>query len=352
MLEDPDGLELDAVERVMSRDEHDRRRETEKAVFQTTLLEGKPTATITPPVAGHQALVTAVAGLHARIKIGKREFKSTIRGILTEIETGFVNPVAIGDRVIVSQDGANGWVIENILPRQTILARPDPLLAPRQQVIAANIDLLLIVVALRDPVIWLELIDRYLIVAKRSGIEPIICINKMDLVSDERDLETIMNTYCNLSQRILPTSVPNSLGVDALRETLRNHTTVVAGPSGTGKSSLISAVQPSLKLRTGQVSETNRQGQHTTTQSILLDLDVGGYVADTPGIREFGLSGLTRVELQDYFPEILTHASNCKFNNCSHIVEPGCAVQSAENSGTIAKSRAHSYRLIWNQLSN
>lgn len=337
----------------MPRDEHDRRRDTEKAVLQTTVLGAGTLSPVTRLLNGKQeAIVTAAGGMYVRIKINDTEVESTIRGILTEIETGFINPVTIGDRVIVSEDGAKGWVIENVLPRRNMLARPDPLLAPRQQVIAANIDMLMIVVAWRDPMIWLELIDRYLIVAQRSGIEPIICINKMDLMSNESDFKTVTDTYSKLSQQVLPTSVLNSLGVHTLRETLRNRTTVVVGPSGTGKSSLISAVQPNLKLRTAQVSDSNQQGQHTTTRSVLLDLDIGGYIADTPGIREFGLSGLTRIELQDYFPEILTRAASCKFNNCSHIVEPECAVIAAERSGIIPESRSHSYRKIWTELSH
>ncbi|MDP6455395.1 MAG: ribosome small subunit-dependent GTPase A [SAR202 cluster bacterium] len=346
-----DELNHDTLERVMSRDEHDRRREVEKAVLQTDSHQRQQAVSNATTATGQQGLVISAAGLKARVLLDGAEVDCTVRGILTEIETGFINPVAVGDQALVTEDGANGWVIEEILPRQTILARPDSFLAPKQQVIAANVDLLLIVSAWWNPAIWLELIDRYLVVAQRTGIEPIICVNKVDLLTDEEDYEETVQPYLNLGQRVLRTSATEGVGVDELREALRDRTTAVVGLSGTGKSSLLSAVQPDLKLRTGEVSGINGQGQHTTTQSTLLKLDVGGYVADTPGIKEFGLGGLTRIELQDYFPDIMAFASGCRFSNCSHITEPDCAVQEAELAGLLPESRAHSYGLIWEELS-
>ena len=345
-----DELDYDPLERVMSRDEHDRRREVEKAVLQTDARQREQTVSVAKTATGQQALVIAAGGLRARALMDGKEFNCTVRGILTEIETGFINPVAVGDQVMVTEDGANGLVIEEVLPRQTILARPDQFLAPKQQVIAANVDLVLIVSAWWNPTIWLELIDRYLVVAQRTGIEPLICINKVDLMTEDDDYVATVQPYYDLGKRVLRTSATEGVGVDELREALRDRTTAVVGMSGTGKSSLLSAVQPELKLRTKAVSEVNGQGQHTTTQSTLLKLDVGGYVADTPGIKEFGLGGLTRIELQDYFPDILAFAPGCRFSNCSHITEPDCAVQAAEEAGLIPESRAHSYGLIWEEL--
>ena len=345
-----DELDYDPLERVMSRDEHDRRREVEKAVLQTDARQREQAVSVAKTSTGQQALVIAAGGLQARVLMDGKEFNCTVRGILTEIETGFINPVAVGDHVMVTEDGANGLVIEEVLPRQMILARPDPFLAPKQQVIAANVDLLLIVSAWWNPTIWLELIDRYLVVAQRTGIEPLICINKVDLMTEDDDYEATVQPYYDLGKRVLRTSATKGVGVEELREALRDRTTAVVGMSGTGKSSLLSAVQPELKLRTKEVSEVNGQGQHTTTQSTLLQLDFGGYVADTPGIKEFGLGGLTRIELQDYFPDILAFAPGCRFSNCSHITEPDCAVQAAEEAGLIPESRAHSYGLIWEEL--
>lgn len=346
----PDESDHDTLQRIMSRDEHDRRREVEKAVLQTEADRREGGLTGFPDPGVQQGLVTAAGGLHARVLMEGSEVDCTVRGILTEMETGFMNPVAAGDRVLVTGDGAAGWVIDEVLPRQTVLARPDPFLAPRQQVIAANVDLLLIVSAWRNPVIWLELIDRYLVLAQRTGLEPVICINKADLIADETEFETAVRPYLQLDYRVVRTSATDGTGVGELRVLLAGRTTAVVGLSGTGKSSLLSAVQPGLKLRTAEVSEASGQGQHTTSQPTLHSLEAGGYVADTPGIREFGLGGLTRVELQDYFPEVLAQARDCRFSNCSHVIEPACAVQAAEGSGAIAPSRAHSYRSVWREL--
>jgi ribosome biogenesis GTPase len=278
------------------------------------------------------------------------EYDCTVRGLMTELDTGFLNPVAVGDQVSVSEDGSGGWVVETVLPRKTVLSRPDPILAPRQLVIAANVDQLLIVSAWREPDIWLELVDRYLIAGERNGIQPIICVNKADLIEDEAEYEAALQPYVDLGCVILRTSAVTGLGVDELREGLEGSTTVVVGLSGTGKSSLLSAVQPDLQLRTSEISDFSGQGRHTTTRAQLLKLDGGGYVADTPGIREFGMAGLTLGELAEYFPEIDAVASACRFSNCSHMNEPECAVDAAAEAGLLSESRLHSYRLIWDEL--
>ena len=201
--------------------------------------------------------------------------------------------MAVGDRVTISDEGSGSWAIEGVLPRRTVLARPDPFLAPRQQVVAANVDQILVVSSWREPDLWPELIDRYLIAAGLSEIEPVICVNKADLIEDWNAYETAMRIYLDMGYRVLLTSAITGQGVDELRDAFSRRLSVVVGLSGTGKSSLMSAVQPGLDVRIGDVSEMHGQGRHTTTQAVLYKLDAGGYVADTPGIREFGLAGLT-----------------------------------------------------------
>jgi len=338
-----------ALERVMPRDEQDRRRMVEQAAFQAPAPEDPDDgATVTP--LGRQGLVISAAGLSAQVEMDGEEYDCTVRGLMTELDTGFLNPVAVGDQVSVSEDGSGGWVVETVLPRTTVLSRPDPILAPRQLVIAANVDQLLIVSSWREPDVWLELVDRYLIAGERNGIQPIICVNKADLIEDEAEYEAALRPYVDLGCIILRTSAVTGLGVDELREGLEGSTTVVVGLSGTGKSSLLSAVQPDLRLRTSEVSEQSGHGRHTTTRAQLLRLDNGGYVADTPGIREFGMAGLTLGELPEYFPEIDAVASACRFSNCSHMNEPECAVDAAAEAGLLPASRLHSYRLIWDEL--
>ena len=370
--QDWDDLSYDVVERVMPRDERDRRRQIEEAIIRgAAARQSAPDGidVVTAPdaaggdsdvaassiaPAGRQALVTEVAGMSARIELDGERYPATVRGLLTEIDTGYINPVAVGDRAIVSEDGAGAWAIQDILPRKTTLTRPDPFLAPRQQVIAANVDQLLVVASWRDPDLWLELIDRYLIAAGLSDIAPIVCINKADLIEDfaayEAETGVHRAEWLRMGARALLTSATAGDGVSELRDALAGKLTVVVGLSGTGKSSLMAAVQPGLDIRVGRVSDVNRQGRHTTTQSTLYPLDGGGYVADTPGIREFGIAGLTLGELPMYFPEIDSLAADCRFSNCAHLEEPNCAVRAAERAGTVASSRVASYRAIFDEL--
>ena len=350
--QDWDEIDYDPIERVMPRDERDRRKQIEEAVIASPLssdLVSTPERSVSLADT-RTALVTEVAGMSARVEFDDVEQPATVRGLLTEIDTGYINPVAVGDRAIVSEGSEGSWAIEDIHPRRTILARPDPFLAPRQQVIAANVDQLLIVSSWKTPDLWLELIDRYLIAAGLSEIEPIVCINKADLIDDRTELEASISIYREMGHTVLVTSATTGLGIDELRDALTGKLTVVVGLSGTGKSSLMSAVQPGLDIRVGRISEAHRQGTHTTTQSKLYKLDVGGYVADTPGIREFGIAGLTLGELPLYFPEVDELAAECRFSNCSHLEEPECAVRAAEAEGGVSASRVASYRAIFDEL--
>ena len=344
-------MDHESLERVMPRDERDRRKAIDEVLTASPQdAEVAPIVVSGAEVEGDTALVTAVAGMSARIELGGQERSATIRGLLTELDTGYINPVAIGDRAIVTEDGAGAWAIEGVLPRKTILARPDPFLAPRQQVVAANVDQLLVVSSWREPDLWPELIDRYLIAAALSEISPIVCVNKADLIEDVGEYEAATRIYREMGYRTLATSALTGDGISSLRGELIGRLTVVVGLSGAGKSSLMSAVQPGLNLRIGDVSQAHRQGRHTTTQASMYRLDGGGYVADTPGIREFGLAGLTLGELPMFFPEIDELAAECRFSNCAHLEEPECAVRGAEVDGRVSGSRVASYRAIFDEL--
>ena len=346
-----DEVDHESLERVMPRDERDRRKAIDE-VLTASPQEIEPPAPLESAleVEGETALVTAVAGMSAKIELDGLERPATIRGLLTELDTGYINPVAVGDKVTVTEDGAGAWAIESVQARRTVLARPDPFLAPRQQVIAANVDQLLIVSSWREPDLWPELIDRYLIAATLSEISPIVCINKADLIDDLREYEAAIQIYRDMGYRTLATSAITGEGLSDLRAELVGRLTVVVGLSGTGKSSLMSAVQPGLDLRIGEISQAHHQGRHTTTQASMYRLDGGGYVADTPGIREFGLAGLTLGELPLFFPEIDELAAECRFSNCAHLEEPKCAVRRAEQEGRVFASRVASYRAIFDEL--
>ena len=350
--EDWDAKDYDSVQRIMRRDERDRRRRIEEAAIESPQTDGGERAPIPSAASGETrtALVTAVGGMSARIFLDGEERAATVRGLLTEIDAGYINAVAVGDRVEVSADGGGAWAIESVKPRKTVLARPDPLLAPRQQVIAANADSLLVVASWRSPDFWAELVDRYIIAASLSGIEPIVCVNKADLIDDPKACEDAIGIYRRMGHRTLLTSATAGTGTAELRDALAGKLTVLAGLSGAGKSSLMAAVQPGLDIRVGAISEAHRQGRHTTTQSTLYRLDGGGWVADTPGAREFAISGLTLGELPMHFPEIDEAAADCRFSNCAHMEEPACAVRDAESRGDVSPSRAASYRAIFDEL--
>lgn len=333
-------------ERIMPTGERERRRRVERMAFRPA--EPSVDETEAPRHGEPGLVVEASAGL-CRVDLGDRTLLCRPRGALKAEEQGFTNVVAVGDRVLVREDGAGGGTVEAVLPRRSALVRPDVFYRHLQQVIVANADQLLIVASWREPVIWLELIDRYLIAAERSNLLPIICVNKIDLIEDQALFQATIQPYQALGYRLISTSARTGAGVEALRRALHDRMTVLTGLSGVGKSSLLSAVQPGLELRTGAVSGRG-EGRHTTVQATLLRLEAGGFVVDTPGIREFGLSDLRQSELVRFFREIAAEAPNCRFKNCAHGDEPACAVRGAVARGDIAASRYHSYRQIYATL--
>jgi ribosome biogenesis GTPase / thiamine phosphate phosphatase len=304
--------------------------------------------TAAPPdamLAPDEGLVVEVATGLARVEIGGQVLLCTVRRSLMAEDTGLTNLVAVGDRVRLTPDGAGRGIIEEVRPRRSVLARPDVFRSHLRQVIAANADQLLVVASWRDPAFWPELVDRYLVTAALNGLQPIIGVNKIDLAEEWAEARAVLRPYLNLGYPVIFTSAITGQGVPELRAALAGHMTVLAGLSGVGKSSLLSAVQPGLNLRTSEVSDHWHQGRHTTTQVVLHRLG-GGFVVDTPGIREFGLAGLRRHELAAYYPELAALAGRCRFADCTHDNEPGCAVQAAVHQGRIAAARFDSYQKV------
>jgi ribosome biogenesis GTPase / thiamine phosphate phosphatase len=334
---DWDEAEHEDFERIMPRDESDRRSGN---VQNAPAVAGEMTL---PDSTGR--VIEVSKGL-CRVQLDDDTLLCSLRGSLNVEETGFTNAVAVGDEVLVQPDGGGGGVVEMVLPRRNLLTRPDVFLSHLRQVIVANADQLLIVASWRNPHLWPELIDRYLVVAARNDMEPILCVNKVDLADDPEELKAALQAYRALDVTTVLTSTITGAGIPHLRALLADQTTVLAGLSGVGKSSLISAVEPGLQLRTSAVSETSGDGRHTTTQAIWLPLAGGGAVVDTPGIREFGLSDLAQPELVDYMPDVADVATGCRFADCRHLNEPDCAVRAAVAAGELAETRYHSYRQI------
>jgi ribosome biogenesis GTPase len=247
---------------------------------------------------------------------------------------------AIGDRVLFSPDRHR---IEEVLPRRTVLSRTDPGNPHLERVIAANVDVVVNVVSLKSPPLRPGLIDRYLIATTKSGAEPLVCVNKIDLLESDDDLAPV-RPYQDNGISVIPCSASTGEGVDRLSESLAGRLCVFAGHSGVGKSSLLNALDPSLDLTTGAVSAGNERGRHTTTSSALYHLPNGAVVIDTPGIREFGLWDVTADDLRLYYREFTAYP--CAFADCSHSHEPDCGVKSAVESGKIARARYEGYRRI------
>jgi ribosome biogenesis GTPase len=240
--------------------------------------------------------------------------------------------------------------VEAVLPRRSALARPDVFHPHLQQVTVANVDQLLIVASWREPAYWPELVDRYLIAAQRNNLTPILCVNKVDLAGDPGEPRRALAPYDELGVRVLFTSAETGEGVEALRRLLRGRTTALAGLSGVGKSTLLSAAEPGLHLKIGVVSDRKHEGRHTTTQVSLHPLVAGGFVDDTPGIREFGLSGMQPADLLRYYPDLGFVGQGCRFEDCAHLEEAGCAVRAAAANGALSAMRYDSYLKIRRSL--
>ena len=337
-----DVEDLPTAERIMPRDEGERRRMIEARLSTKT---DSPSSDDTPP-----GRVVEVSASLCRVMMDDRTILCELRGSLSHTDSHFTNVVAVGDEVIISENGSGQGVVERVLPRRSMLARPDVHHHHLQQVIAANVDQLLIVSAWQDPPVWLALIDRYLITAERHDLTSIICINKIDLAPSQQEVAEFLQPYTDLGYDLVLTSGIAGIGLDDLATRLADRVTVIAGMSGVGKSTLLTAIQPDLALKTQTVSTDTGFGRHTTTQVNMWPLAMGGYVVDTPGVREFGLDGLSRAELPAYYPEFVALAPYCRFKDCSHLREPDCAVRAAVQRGTVAKWRHHSYKRILESL--
>jgi len=259
------------------------------------------------------------------------------------------NPIAVGDWVKVELKD-DDYIIIEIEDRHNYIVRKSVNLSKQSHIIASNIDQAVLVATLVNPRTLPAFIDRFCVAAEAYHIPVAIVFNKVDLLEDDEIevLEDFAGVYSELDYQVLFTSATEKLGLDELKRLLRDKVSLLSGHSGVGKSTLINALDENLDLRIGEISEYHQTGQHTTTNAEMLKLHFGGYIIDTPGIRGFGLVHIEKEELSGYFPEMRKLLPDCKFYNCLHINEPGCAVKEAVENGIVAQTRYSSYLNMYN----
>jgi ribosome biogenesis GTPase / thiamine phosphate phosphatase len=275
-----------------------------------------------------------------------KEWDCRIRGKFKMDGMRSTNPLAVGDRVTFrpEPDQDTGVIIE-IHDRKNHIVRKSTNLSRKSQVIAANLDQALLIATLHLPRTSTGFIDRFLINCEAYSIPACIVFNKTDLYEPEEMemLDQFMEIYSSVGYRCLKVSALKKTGMDDLIELLQDKTTLLSGHSGVGKSTLVNAIEPGLNLKTSQISLVHLKGKHTTTFAEMFRLSGGGFIIDTPGIKEFGLIDFEAWELSHYFPEMRELFNYCRFDNCTHVHEPGCAVKEKVESGEISPSRYHNY---------
>lgn len=279
-------------------------------------------------------------------------YQCVLRGLLKKEKSQFKNLITVGDFVLFEKQADDEGVIFQIEPRKTVLSRADNLSRRKEQLIAANIDQVLITTSVVSPSLKPFLVDRYIIAAKKGGMMPIVIVNKIDLLKGSIQDELIeqeqqmyadfLESYRLANIPVISVSMLTGEGLEQLKEVMKDKASVFSGQSGVGKSSLINAIT-GLNLRIGSVVDKTKKGAHTTTTTQLLPLDFGGWCIDTPGIKSFGVWDLKKEEVEQYFPEIYEMGKKCKFPSCEHFEEQECAVRKGVEKGKISLLRYESY---------
>lgn len=272
-----------------------------------------------------------------------------IKGKLRLDNVKHTNPVTVGDVINFEMEaGQETGVIQTVEPRKNYIIRKASNLSKQTHIIASNLDQAILVATLALPTTSLGFIDRFLVTAEAYHIPAVIVFNKADITNEalQEITEETVAMYTKIGYPCLLTSAITKTGLNELKSLLENKTTLLSGHSGVGKSSLLNAIEPDLHLKTGALSNHHLKGQHTTTFAEMHPLSFGGFIVDTPGIREFGIVDINDNELSHYFKEMRTYLTQCKFNNCKHLNEPNCAVINAVKNGEIDEKRYHSYLSI------
>jgi len=298
-----------------------------------------------------EGLVTKSTGSWYQVQTpGGQRFDCRIKGIFRTKGITTTNPIAVGDQVDFEMEPEQGTgVITRLHPRKNYIIRKSINLSKQAQIIAANLDQAFLIVTLASPRTSLGFIDRFLVTAEAYDIPASLIFNKLDLFSDEglEILADYKSIYEDIGYPCYEVSTLQGMNIDQISALITDKVTLFSGHSGVGKSSLINVLLPDLKLRTTEISEWHDKGMHTTTFAEMFELPQGGYIIDTPGIRELGVIDIEKNELSHFFPEMRVRLNQCRFNSCRHINEPGCAVIKAVENGEIELSRYESYLSIY-----
>jgi ribosome biogenesis GTPase len=289
-------------------------------------------------------VIRSQSGFHT-VRTGKQTIVCSLPGRFKQGRRTVKNPVVVGDHIIARRISETEGVIERINPRRNELARAAAGGTGLKHVMAANLDLVVLAMALREPSLNLARLDRLLLAAEQAEIAPVILVTKLDLGTRE-EAEAVIHPYRDIGYQVVLCSSRTGEGLDRLRTLLAGRVSTVIGSSGVGKSTLLNALQPGLRLKSAAVSAATGKGVHTTTVAELIPLDIGGYLADTPGLRELALWDLDAEELPLLFPEMRPYLDACRFSHCTHLHEPGCAVRRALEQGLIDTERYRTYTRI------
>nr|WP_299000454.1 ribosome small subunit-dependent GTPase A [uncultured Allomuricauda sp.] len=283
------------------------------------------------------------------VKTGEGEFYNCrIKGKFRIQSIKSTNPIAVGDEVKFHLEEIGDetvGVISHIEERKNYIIRKSVNLSKQTHIIAANLDQVFLLITLNNPMTFTSFIDRFLVTCEAYEIPVVLLFNKMDVYSDEEQEEVshLIKLYEKIGYPCIEIAAKEGLNVDKVKECMIGKTSMFAGHSGVGKSTLVNALEPGLQLKTAEISEQHLQGQHTTTFAEMYDLSFDARIVDTPGIKGFGIVDMEKDEIGDYFPEFFELKSECKFNNCLHLDEPKCAIKQALEEGNIAWSRYRSY---------
>jgi len=294
-------------------------------------------------------VIKSVGSRYKVLTVDGTIIECVLRGRMREKELQTTNPVAVGDNVIFDpgSDSKSG-IITGVLERRNYILRKASNLSKQSQIIAANLDQLLLMVTIILPQTPVEFIDRFLATAEAYSIPARIIFNKTDLYGEDEveKMEYLISVYTRIGYNCIRLSLISGLGLDEITRVMKDRTSLISGNSGVGKTTLLNILNPDLHLKTAEISDYHKQGKHITTFPEMHPMPFGGFAIDTPGIRGFGVVDMERNEIYHFFPEIFKAAKNCRFYNCLHLDEPGCAVRQAVEQGEIDSLRYRSYLSI------